>query len=53
MTEQERQHYALTDLFEKQIQSFKENDYQEVDVEQHYEELLSIINPEEEVSDNN
>ena len=52
--EQQRQYYALTDLFEKQIQSFKENNYQEVNTEQYYEELMSIVNPEkEEESDKN
>ena len=48
MTDKEKQYYALLDLFEKQVQSFKDNDYQQVDTEQYYNEMMSILHPEEE-----
>jgi hypothetical protein len=54
--EQRKQYYALLDLYEKGIQSIKENEYKEVDAEQYYQELTKIMTPEEEkeeVSDKN
>jgi hypothetical protein len=51
MTDKEKQYYALLDLFEREIHAIKENDYQQVDTNQCYKEMMSILNLEEEKKD--